>query len=35
VSGEYDVRAAKMRVRGQLVAKHLGSSGIAIDLETF
>jgi len=35
VSGEYDVRAAKLRVRGQLLAKHLGSSGIAFDLETF
>jgi len=35
VSGEYDVRAAKMRVRGQLCARHLGSSGLAIDLETF
>jgi len=35
VSGEYDVRAAKLRVRGQLIAKHLGSSGVAFDLETF
>tara|TARA_R110002167_G_scaffold86292_5_gene233580 strand:+ start:532 stop:1584 length:1053 start_codon:yes stop_codon:yes gene_type:complete len=35
VSGEYDVRSAKMRCRGQLIAKHLGSSGIAFDLETF
>ena len=35
VSGEYDVRAAKLRCRGQLIAKHLGSSGIAHDLETF
>ena len=35
VSGEYDVRAAKIRVRGQLIAKHLGSSGVAFDLETF
>lgn len=35
VSGEYDVRAAKMRVRGQLIAKHLGSSGIGFDLEAF
>ena len=35
VSGEYDVRAAKIRVRGQLIAKHLGSSGIGFDLETF
>ena len=35
VSGEYDVRAAKIRVRGQLIAKHLGSSGLAFDLETF
>tara|TARA_R110000824_G_scaffold111494_1_gene259984 strand:- start:107 stop:1153 length:1047 start_codon:yes stop_codon:yes gene_type:complete len=35
VSGEYDVRAAKLRVRGQLIAKHLGSSGVALDLETF
>lgn len=35
VSGEYDVRSAKLRCRGQLVAKHLGSSGTAIDLETF
>ncbi len=35
VSGEYDVRAAKLRCRGQLVAKHLGSSGLAIGLDTF
>ena len=35
VSGEYDVRAAKLRCRGQLIAKHLGSSGIAYDMETF
>ena len=35
VSGEYDVRAAKMRVRGQLIAKHLGSSGLAVNLDTF
>jgi len=35
VSGEYDVRAAKLRVRGQLIAKHLGSSGIAVNLDTF
>ena len=35
VSGEYDVRAAKLRCRGQLIAKHLGSSGIAFDMETF
>ena len=35
VSGEYDVRAAKLRCRGQLVAKSLGSSGLAYDLETF
>jgi hypothetical protein len=35
VSGEYDVRSAKLRCRGQLIAKHLGSSGVAFDLETF
>jgi len=35
VSGEYDVRSAKLRVRGQLIAKHLGSSGLAFDLDTF
>ena len=35
VYGEYDVRAAKLRCRGQLIAKHLGSSGLAFDLETF
>jgi len=35
VSGEYDVRAAKMRCRGQLVAGHLGSSAIVVDLEAF
>ena len=35
VSGEYDVRAAKLRVRGQLIAKHLGSSGLAYNLDTF
>lgn len=35
ISGEYDVRSAKLRCRGQLIAKHLGSSGMAFDLETF
>lgn len=35
VSGEYDVRAAKIRCRGQLIAKHLGSSGLAVNLDTF
>ena len=35
VSGEYDVRAAKLRCRGQLIAKHLGSSGLAVNLDTF
>lgn len=35
ISGEYDVRAANCRLYGQLCAKHLGSSGIAIDGETF
>lgn len=35
VSGNFDVRASKIRCRGQLVAKHLGTSGIAYDLETF
>ena len=35
VSGEYDVRAAKLRCRGQLLAKHLGSSGLAYGLDTF
>ena len=35
VSGEYDGRAAKLRVRGQLIAKHLGSSGLAVNLDTF
>jgi len=35
VSGEYDVRSAKLRCRGQLIAKHLGSSGIGFDLDTF
>ena len=35
VSGEYDVRAAKMRCRGQLVAAALGSSGLAYNLDTF
>jgi len=35
VSGEYDVRAAKMRCRGQLTASHLGANGIAFDLEAF
>lgn len=35
VSGEYDVRAAKMRCRGQLVAAALGSSGLAYGLEAF
>jgi len=35
VSGEYDVRAAKMRCRGQLVAAHLGSSAVVVDLEAF
>jgi hypothetical protein len=35
VSGEYDVRSANVRLYGQLVAKHLGSSGLAFDGETF
>ena len=35
VSGEYDVRVATIRLYGQLVAKHLGSSGIVYDAETF
>ena len=35
VSGEYDVRSAVCRLYGQLVCKHLGSSGIAINGETF
>ena len=35
VSGEYDVRAAKLRCRGQLIAKHLGSSGLAYTLDPF
>lgn len=35
ISGEYDVRSANVRLYGQLVAKHLGSSGIAYDGETF
>ena len=35
VSGEYDVRAAKLRCRGQLIAKHLGSSGLAVNGDTF
>jgi hypothetical protein len=35
VSGKHDVRAAKVHCRGQLVAKLLGSSGLAVDLETF
>ena len=35
VSGEYDVRAAKLRCRGQLIAKHLGSSALAVKGDTF
>ena len=35
VSGEYDVRSALIRCRGQLVSSLLGTSGIAFDLETF
>lgn len=35
VSGEYDVRAAKIRVRGQLISKYMASCGLAIDLEAF
>lgn len=35
VSGEYDVRSAIARLYGQLVFKHLGSSGIATRGETF
>lgn len=35
VSGEYDVRAAKLRCRGQLIAKHLGSSALAVNGDTF
>jgi hypothetical protein len=35
VSGEYDVRAAYIRCRGQLIAKSLGTSGLAHSLDTF
>lgn len=35
VSGEFETRRALIRVRGQLIAKHLGSSGIGFDLNTF
>jgi hypothetical protein len=35
VSGKFEVRSAKMRVNGQLIAKHLGSSGLAHSLDTF
>lgn len=35
VSGEYDVRSANIRCRGQLIASHLGSSGLAHSLDTF
>jgi hypothetical protein len=35
VSGNYDVRSALLRVRGQLIAKKLGTSGIGFDLEKF
>tara|TARA_R110000751_G_scaffold113055_1_gene212191 strand:+ start:3048 stop:4100 length:1053 start_codon:yes stop_codon:yes gene_type:complete len=35
ISGEYDVRSANVRLYGQLCAKHLGSSGVAFDGETF
>jgi len=35
VSGNYEVRSAKIRCRGQLVAQALGSSAIAYDLEAF
>lgn len=35
VSGEYDVRSAKIRCRGQLVCRSLAGAGMAIDLDTF
>jgi hypothetical protein len=35
VSGEYEVRSAKLRVNGQLIGNHLGSSGLAHSLDTF
>ena len=35
VSGQSDTRASKVRLYGQLCAKHLASSGIAYDGETF
>jgi hypothetical protein len=35
VSGEFDVRMTKIRVRGQLVFKKLSTSGMAFDGETF
>ena len=35
VSGEYDVRSAKIRCRGQLICRSLAGAGLAIDLDTF
>jgi hypothetical protein len=35
ISGEQDVRIAKMTCIGQLIAKHFGSSGLAHSLDTF
>jgi hypothetical protein len=35
VSGEYEVRAAKMMCTGQLITKHLGGQGLAHSLDTF
>jgi hypothetical protein len=35
VSGDYETRSAKIKVRGQLISQLLGSSGIAWDLEAF
>jgi hypothetical protein len=35
VSGQSDTRASKVRLYGQMCAKHLASSGIAYDGETF
>jgi hypothetical protein len=35
VSGEYEVRRALLKIRGQLIASHLGSSGILVNGDTW
>lgn len=35
IAGNFDVRVAKLHVRGQLIAAHLGGLGLGFDLNTF